>query len=69
MRDQAARYAAQPYPHPADDPRCQGCSMITDRMIECLGLCDGMRGEADLRARGALWQAIPKTFGPVGATS
>lgn len=42
----------QPYPEP-----CQGCSMITDAMTDCLDLCHGMSSEADLIERAAKWHA------------
>lgn len=53
MRDQAERYAALQYdPNPTP---CQGCSEISGRITECLGICHGMRCEADLELRQRLW--------------
>lgn len=39
-------------------PPCQGCSMVTDTMTECLHVCDGMTSEADLIERAAAWRAF-----------
>lgn len=63
-----AQRTVQPRPE-----RCEWCSKITDGMTECIGICKGMRNEADFDERAEAWKALQavierQTHATTGAT-
>jgi hypothetical protein len=48
MRDMEYRMR---YEHEQYDNRCQGCSMIANHDIECIGMCAGLTSDDDIQAR------------------